>query len=194
MRLRPLSLAAAAAALACAPAGAQLAPGMRAPESVVDAVAHAWLTGCFFAAAERPAVGLNMGFDLAGPSLHPVNSVPKDLLPLIMSLPARMRVAVADAPGGQVMMFHDNKAKRCLVVPTPASTPGVEAEFLSLMDGDWKPVSGHEGAPAGAKVFEQSFGAGLGRPAVTLRTWYQAPQGPDQPQMIVTEQVRRKRK
>ncbi|HEV2747977.1 MAG TPA: hypothetical protein VGW34_11840, partial [Allosphingosinicella sp.] len=158
------------------------------------AVAQAWLMGCFFAAAERPAVGLNIGFDRAGPSLHPVKSVAKDLLPLIMTLPDRMRVAVVDAPGGQVMMFHDNKAKRCLVVPTPASTPGVEAEFLSLMDKDWKPVSGHEGAPAGVKVFEQSFGAGLGRPAVTLRAWYQPAQGPDRPQMIVTEQVRRKRK
>lgn len=194
MRFACFALAA-AAALASAPAGAQIAPGVRAPESVADAAVDAWMLGCFFAAAERPAAGLNIGFELAGPGLHSVNSMPDDgLRPLIAALPGRTRIAVLDAPGGQVWMFHDPKLKRCIVVPTPVSTEGVEARFLKLMAGDWKPVEGHVGAPAGARVFEDSFGAALGRPAVTLRTWYQAASGPAQPQMIVTEQVRRKKK
>lgn len=184
-----------AAALACAPAAAQIAPGVRAPESVVDAAADAWMLGCFFAAAERPAAGLNIGFELAGPGLHPVNAMPDAaLLPLVGVLPGRTRIAVLNAPGGQAWMFHDPKSKRCIVVPTPVSTEGVEARFLKLMATDWKPVEGHAGAPAGARVFEQSFGAAPRRPAVTLRTWYQAASGPAQPQMIVTEQVRRKKK
>jgi len=194
MRFSRFALAA-AAALVCAPAAAQIAPGIRAPESVADAATDAWMLGCFFAAAERPAAGLNIGFELAGPSLHAVNAMPDDALrPLIDALPGRTRIAVLDAPGGQVWMFHDPKPKRCIVVPTPVSTEGVEARFLKLMAKDWKPVEGHAGAPADAKVFEHSFGAALGRPAVTLRTWYQAASGPAQPQMIVTEQVRRKKK
>lgn len=182
-------------ALTFAPAAAQIAPGVRAPTSVVEAAGDAWMLGCFFAAAERPAAGLNIGFELAGPSLHPVNAMPDAaLLPLIGALPGRTRIAVLDAPGGQVWMFHDPKSKRCIVVPTPVSTEGVEARFVDLMAKDWKPVEGHVGAPSGAKVFEQSFGAALGRPAVILRTWYQPASGPAQPQMIVTEQVRRKKK
>lgn len=116
------------------------------------------------------------------------------LLPLIGALPDRARIAVLDAPGGQPWMFHDPKSKRCIVVPAPVSTEGVEAAFLKLMASDWKPVEGHAGAPSGARVFEQSFGAALGRPSVTLRTWFQPASGPAQPQMIVTEQVRRKKK
>jgi hypothetical protein len=193
--MRPVrSALAAAAALACAPAAAQIAPGVRAPESVVDAVADAWLLGCFFAAAERPAAGLNVGIELGGPGLHSPQSAPDDLRPLIFALPGRMSVAVLDAPGGQAWMFHDRKTKRCIVAPTPVSTEGVEAKFLELMARDWKPVEGHVGAPSGARVFENSFGAALGRPAVTLRAWHQPASGPAQPQMIVTEQVRRKRK
>lgn len=188
------SALAAAAALACAPAAAQIAPGVRAPESVVDAVADAWLLGCFFAAAERPAAGLNVDIELGGPGLHSPQSAPDDLRPLIFALPGRMSVAVLDAPGGQAWMFHDRKTKRCIVAPTPVSTEGVDAKFLELMARDWKPVEGHVGAPAGARVFENSFGAALGRPAVTLRAWHQPASGPAQPQMIVTEQVRRKRK
>lgn len=194
MRFSRFALAV-AAALAFAPAGAQIAPGVRAPESVADAATDAWTLGCFFAAAERPAAGLNIGFELAGPGLHAVNSLPDDdLKPLIYALPDRTRIAVLDAPGGQVWIFHDPKSKRCIVVPTPISTEGVEARFIKLMAKDWKPVEGHVGAPAGAKVFEDSFPAALGRPAVTLRTWYQAAAGPDRPPMIVTEQVRRKKK
>ena len=193
-RLPGTALILAAAALACPPAAAQIAPGVRAPESVAYAVGDAWMLGCFFAAAERPAAGLNVSFELGGPGLHAPTSAPDDLRPLIYALPDRDAVAVLDAPGGQAWMFHDPKTKRCIVVPTPVSTEGVEARFLELMAKDWTPVEGHVGAPAGARVFESSFGAALGRPAVTLRTWYQAGTGPAQPQMIVTEQVRRKRK
>ncbi|HYJ83136.1 MAG TPA: hypothetical protein VEW26_09880 [Allosphingosinicella sp.] len=194
MRLWTLA-GAAAAALASAPGGAQIAPGVRAPESVAAAAADAWLLGCFFAASERPAAGLNIGFETAGPGLHSVTSLPDGaLMPLIRTLPDRTRIAVLDAPGGQVWMFHDPKSKRCIVVPTPVSTEGVEAGFLKFMTGSWKPVEGHASAPPGARVFEDSFGAALGRPAVTLRTWYQPASGADQPQMIVTEQVRRKKK
>jgi hypothetical protein len=194
MRFRSFALAA-AVALASASAAAQIAPGVRAPESVADAAAQGWLLGCFFAAADRPAAGLNIGFELAGPGLHAVNAMPDAaLLPLIGILPDRARIAVLDAPGGQAWMFHDPKSKRCIVVPTPVSTEGVEAAFLKIMGTEWKPVEGHSGAPAGARVFEQSFGAALGRPAVTLRTWFQAASGPAQPPMIVTEQVRRKKK
>lgn len=194
MTFRAAGCALAALALGTAPAAGQIAPGTRAPESVVQAVGDAWLLGCFFAAAERPAAGLNMGFDLAGPSLHPARSAPDDLRPLITALPGHMAVAVVDAPGGQVFLFHDRKAGRCLVVPTPATTPGIEAEFLKLMARDWKAVEAPEGVPAGVRVFEDSFPAALGRPAVRLRAWYQPAQGPAQPQMIVTEQVRKKGK
>lgn len=194
MRFGPFALAA-AAALASASAEAQIAPGVRAPQSVAEAAADAWMLGCVFAAAERPAAGLNLGFELAGPGLHAVNALPSaDLLPLIGTLPDRTRIAVLEAPGGQAWMFHDPKSKRCIVVPTPVSTEGVDAAFLKLMGGDWKPVEGHGAAPVTAKVFEQSFGAALRRPAVTLRTWFQAASGPAQPPMIVTEQVRRKKK
>jgi hypothetical protein len=193
-RFRFFALAA-AAALGPTSATAQIAPGVRAPQSVAEAAADAWLFGCFFASAERPAAGLNLGFELAGPGLHSVDAMPDgDLLPLIGALPDRTRIAVLDAPGGQAWMFHDPKSKRCIVVPTPVRAEGVEAAFLKLMAKDWKPVEGHAGAPAGARVFEQSFGAGLGRPAVTLRTWFQSASGPSQPPMIVTEQVRRKKK
>ncbi|HEX8573247.1 MAG TPA: hypothetical protein VF759_10905 [Allosphingosinicella sp.] len=182
------------AALVGAPARAQIAPGVRAPETVADAAGDAWLLGCFFAAADRPAPGLNIGIENGGPGLHKPNSAPADLRPLIFALPGRSSVAVLDAPGGQAWMFHDPKTKRCLVVPTPASAEGIEAGFLKLTARDWTPVQGHAGAPPGAKVFESRFGAALGRPAVTLRTWYQPAAGPTQPQMIVTERVRRKGK
>jgi hypothetical protein len=194
VRLRLFAIAA-AAALTCAPAGAQMAPGLRAPESVVDAVGDAWMMGCFFASSDRPAVGLNIGMELAGPSLHSADAIPDPLRPLINGLPARDRFAVLDAPGGQVWMFFDPKTKRCIVVPLPVDTPGIEAKLLSLMGDEWKQIPTREGVPAGTTVFEQAFPAtpSLGRPAATLQVWYQPTGDAASPQMIVTERVRKKR-
>lgn len=195
MRMR--LLAAAALAVTSLPAGAQIAPGLRAPESVADGVFQAWLMGCFFAASERPAAGLNIGFELAGEGLHEANRIPDDLRPLIMALADHVRVAVLDAPGGEVWMFHDPRNNRCLVATSPADAPGMAETLAGLVerDGDWRTVADAEGAPAGATVYEQSFPAApaLRRPAATLRVWYQPAAGTS-PQMIVTERVRRSRR
>jgi hypothetical protein len=172
---------------------AQMAPGIRPPKDVADATAMAWLLGCYSAASERPAPGLNMDFKFAGEGVHFPKSIPDDLRPLIMSLPGTLAVAVLDAPDGKAWMLHDSVKKRCLVVPYPASTVRVEAELLKFVDekSGWKLVPSNDPANDKTNKFEQSFGGSpkLRTPAVTLRVWYQAANGPTSPQMIVTEQV-----
>lgn len=177
--------------LGATPAAAQMAPGLRAPTGVADGVGDAWMMGCYFAATDRPAVGLNLPLgDLAGPDLHAATSIPDELRAFIDTLADEVRVAVLDAPGGAVWMFFDARTKRCTIVPQPVTSEGIEAQFTSLVrpDQDWRPVT-REG---GGAAFEQDFDAApsLGRPGGRLRAWYQAAQGPASPQMIVVERIR----
>lgn len=190
MRRAALILAAFALPLTAAPAAAQIAPGVRAPASVRDAVGQAWLLGCYFAATERPAPGLNMDAAMGGPGLHEPRSMPAGLRGYIDALPDHVRLAVLDAPGGEVWMFYDARAKRCTIATNPADAAGIDAEFASLvrLDNDWRAAT-REG---GGAAFEQDFEAApaLRRPGGRLRAWYQAAAGPASPQMIVVERVR----
>lgn len=184
-------LAAFALPLAAAPAVAQIAPGFEAPANVREAVAEAWLMGCFFAATDRPAVGLNLPLgDLAGAGLHAPTSIPDELRAYIDTLADEIRTAVLDAPGGAVWMFFDARSKRCTIVPQPVTGEGIEAEFTTLvrLDNGWRAAT-REG---GGAAFEQDFEAAptLGRPGGRLRAWYQTAAGPASPQMIVVERVR----
>jgi hypothetical protein len=175
---------------AAAPAAAQIAPGLRAPTSVRDAIAQAWLMGCYFAATERPSAGLNMDISRGGPGLRAPRAVPERLRAFIDAMPDHVRVAVLDAPGGAVWMFYDGQAKRCTIVTDPADAEGIDAEFANLvrLDNDWRPAT-REG---GGAAFEQDFEAApaLRRPGGRLRAWYQAAAGPASPQMIVVERAR----
>ena len=190
MKRFALLLAALALPMAAAPAAAQIAPGLRAPTSVRDAIAQAWLLGCYFAATERPAAGLNMDVSMGGPGLHAPRATADGLRAFIDTQPDHVRLAVLDAPGGGVWMLHDARARRCTIVTDPADAEGIEAEFAGLvrLDDDWRPAT-REG---GGAAFEQDFEAApsLRRPGGRLRAWYQAAQGPASPQMIVVERVR----
>lgn len=190
MRRFALFLAALAVPSAALPAAAQIAPGLRAPTSVRDGVIQAWLMGCYFAATERPAAGLNIDTSRGGPGLHEPRSLPTGLRAFIDTLGDHVRLAVLDAPGGEVWMFYDGQAKRCTIATNPADAEGISEEFASLirLDNDWRAVT-REG---GAAAFEQDFEAApaLRRPGGRLRAWYQAAQGPASPQMIVVERVR----
>jgi hypothetical protein len=189
-RLALLILAAFALPLAAAPAAAQIAPGLRAPETIRGAVAQAWLMGCYFAATERPAAGLNIDTSMGGPGLHEPRSIPAGLRPFLDTLADHVRLAVLDAPGGEVWMFFDARAKRCTIVTNPADAEGMSEEFASLirLDNDWRPVT----RAGGGAAFEQDFEAAtrLRRPGGRLRAWYQPAAGPASPQMIVVERVR----
>ena len=183
-------LASLALPLTAAPAAAQIAPGVRAPSSVRDAVGQAWLLGCYFAATERPAPGLNMDASMGGPGLHEPRSMPAGLRAFIDTLADHVRLAVLDAPGGEIWMFYDAQAKRCTIVTNPADAEGIDEEFTRLvrLDNDWRPAT-REG---GGAAFEQDFEAApaLRRPGGRLRAWFQAAAGPASPQMIVVERVR----
>jgi hypothetical protein len=185
-----LILAAFALPVAAAPAAAQIAPGLRAPENIRGAVAQAWLMGCYFAATDRPAPGLNMDISRGGPGLRDASSMPASLRPFMDTLGDHVSLAVLDAPGGEVWMFYNAQAKRCTIVTNPADAEGIDAEFASLvrLDNDWRAAT-REG---GGGAFEQDFEAAptLGRPGGRLRAWYQAAAGPASPQMIVVERVR----
>jgi hypothetical protein len=179
------------APLAAMPAAAQMIPGLRAPASIAAGVGDAWWSGCFFAATDRPAVGLNLPLgELAGAGLHEPASIPDDLRAFIATLAGHVRIAVLDAPGGQVWMFFDARAKRCTIIPEPVASEGIDAKFPSLVPGGdgWRRIIRDDGSPA----FEQDFEAApaLRRPGGRLRAWYQAAQGPASPQMIVVERVR----
>jgi hypothetical protein len=172
-------------------AAAQMAPGLRAPTSVADGVGDAWWMGCYFAATDRPAVGLNLPLgDLAGEGLHAPTAIPDELRAFIGSLADHVRTAVLDAPGGAVWMFFDAQTKRCMIVPLPVASEGIEAVFPSLVPADngWRRISRDDGSTA----FEHDFEAAprLRRPGGRLRAWYQAAQGAASPQMIVVERVR----
>lgn len=190
MKRAALILAAFALPIPAAPAAAQIAPGLRAPANLRDAVGQAWLMGCYFAATERPAAGLNIDTSMGGPGLHEPRSMPAGLRAFIDTLGDHVRLAVLDAPGGEVWMFYDATAKRCTIVTNPADAEGIDAEFASLvrLDNDWRAAT-REG---GGAAFEQDFeGApALRRPGGRLRAWYQAATGPASPQMIVVERVR----
>ena len=190
MKRIALILAAFALPVAAAPATAQIAPGVRAPSSVRDAVGQAWLMGCYFAATERPSAGLNLDISLGGAGLHAASSIPAGLRGFIDTLRDDVSLAVLDAPGGEVWMFYDARAKRCTIVTNPADAPGIGDEFADLvrLDNDWRAVS----RDGGGAAFEQDFEAApaLRRPGGRLRAWYQAAAGPASPQMIVVERVR----
>jgi hypothetical protein len=190
LRRFAIILASLALPLTAAPAAAQIAPGLRAPTSVRDGVIQAWLMGCYFAATERPAAGLNIDTSMGGPGLHEPRSVPAGLRAFIDTMGDHVRLAVLDAPGGEVWMFYDGRAKRCTIATNPADAEGISEEFASLirLDNDWRAVT-REG---GGAAFEQDFEAApaLRRPGGRLRAWYQAAQGPASPQMIVVERVR----
>lgn len=185
-----LVLASLALPLTAAPAAAQIAPGLRAPENIRGAVAQAWLMGCYFAATERPAAGLNIDTSMGGPGLHEPRSIPADLRGFVDALGDHVRLAVLDAPGGEVWMFYDAGARRCTIVTNPADADGIGEEFTRLvrLDNDWRAAT-REGDAA---AFEQDFEAAprLRRPGGRLRAWYQAATGLASPQMIVVERVR----
>lgn len=190
MKRAALILACLGLPLTAAPAAAQIAPGLRAPTSVRDGVIQAWLMGCYFAATERPAAGLNIDTSMGGPGLHEPRSMPAGLRAFVDTLGDHVRLAVLDAPGGEVWMFYDGRAKRCTIATNPVDAEGIGDEFASLvrLDNDWRAVT-REG---GGAAFEQDFEAApaLRRPGGRLRAWYQAAAGPASPQMIVIERVR----
>lgn len=191
------TLAAAAFALAATaappPASGQIAPGIRAPSSIADAAGQAWLVGCFFAASERPAPGINMGMELAGEGVRRPDVIPDSLSAFIATLPAETNVAILGAPGGEIWIFYHPRTHRCVILPNPVDAPGLREELATMVgpDDDWLPVSDAEGLPAGVAAVQQSFPAyaPLRRPAATLRVWYQPAAGPESPQMIVTERI-----
>ena len=192
MKIHIVAAAAVALGAQGLPVAAQMAPGVRAPTGVAQGVGQAWLLGCFFASSQRPAPGLNLGFELVPPSLHPPTRIPDDLRPLIMSLEDHVRPAVLDTPGGEVWMFYDPRSHRCLIATSPADEPGMAEAIAPFLreDQDWRRIENAAGAPAGAAVYELHFepAPSLRRPGGTLRVWYQ-PAADGRPQMIVTERA-----
>ncbi|MEZ0244586.1 MAG: hypothetical protein ACAH11_14520 [Sphingomonas sp.] len=180
MRGAALMAAAALFLFAGGEARAQIAPGFRAPASIVDGIDHAWGFACFLAAAGRPVAGLNIGMEQAGEGLHRPGRIPDDLAPLAKRLDG-YSVVVLDAPGGGVWIFHSVREKRCVIVPYPLDTPGV-AEAAPAMFAGFRNVKPVEGRP-GVYAFDV--------PGAPRLEFHYQPAGDGLPQMIVTEQKKK---
>ena len=177
-------------------AQAQVAPGVRHPDNIAEAVLMAQLFSCTSAASERPAEGLNIPLDssLTGVANHP--SLPDSLAGYVGPLGPNSRILSLDSPEGPVWMAFDPDAKRC-VVTGEAVNPGLIREKLMPIfaseESPWNPVA-EARSPDGSRAlprYEWRVRATprLGTPAVHLRATIDIPDVPDQQLLVVTEAV-----
>ncbi|TMJ12280.1 MAG: hypothetical protein E6G94_14175 [Alphaproteobacteria bacterium] len=141
--IRKPALALAALALLAGPAAAQIAPGIRTPDNVAEAVLMAQLFGCTAAASERLAGGLNapLAPDLKGVELH--SALPPVLAPKVGPLAEGSKVMSLSSPEGSVWMAYDPTARRCVVSALAPDPAAVKAKLMPVFESGrspWKSV------------------------------------------------------
>lgn len=171
---------------------AQIAPGVRTPDNVAEAVLMAQLFGCTSAASERLAGGLNSPLkpDLKGVDMHA--ALPPALAPKVGPLGEGSKILSLSSPEGDVWMAYDRTARRCVVsalVPDPAA---VKAQLLPIFESErspWKRVRGGK-LPAGTTAYQWDVRATprIGTPAVHLVATVAIPAEPGG-QVVITTQA-----
>ena len=192
---RGLVLAALLAAALPGEAGAQIAPGVRLPDNVAEAVLMAQLFGCTSAASGRLAYGLNIPLeaDQTNVALH--EALPDNLAARVGPLGSESRILSLEAPDGAVWMAFDPAARRCVVTGLAVDPPRIREELMPIFESDRSPWQAAEPAVSadGRRLprYEWRVRATprLGTPAVHMRATIDLPETPGQQLLITTEAV-----
>jgi hypothetical protein len=128
---KPL-LALAACALSIA-GNAQVVPGYRAPNDLVDAAAMAVTGGCRLASANRPLPGINMpAGSLAGEGITEYKSAP-DWVEKASASQGAARYSTLASPEGPVWIRFDESTARCSVIVRPSDVAQFRAAFAKSL-------------------------------------------------------------
>jgi len=103
-------------AVGVASANAQVMPGMRAPNDLVDAAVMAVNSACMLASAGRPVPGINMpAGGNAGEGITERRSAP-DWVKKVSASQGRSRFSTLASPEGEVWIRFDESTARCSVI------------------------------------------------------------------------------
>jgi hypothetical protein len=122
------------AGLLAAPVQGQIAPGVRLPSNITDAVMMAHLFSCVGAATDRPANGLNIPLapDATGVALH--KELPTKLRDSVGKMPSEAKFLSLSSPEGDAWVAFDPLAKRCVVTAVVSDPASVKRAAVDAMN------------------------------------------------------------
>lgn len=130
------------AALAVAgQAAAQIAPGIRAPLTQLDAFKQSYGLGCFMSVADRPWAGITgplLGME--GEGLRVESELP-DWFLAEFPMSEGVRLASLDSPEGPVWIRYERASHSCIVGAAPSDPAGFKAALLQGFPdapGNWR--------------------------------------------------------
>lgn len=136
-----LSLVALVSALAVtAPLAAQIAPGLREPETKLDGVRQTLEMGCFLAVAGRPFPGINQPLlGMKGEGLKPQRGAPDWFKPFLAT-EGHNQLSLLETPQGPVWIAFNHAKRECRVaIQSPKPTDIRDGLISKLADdtGKW---------------------------------------------------------
>ena len=131
--IRAAILAAAAGAFTLAPASAQIVPGIKAPETAVDAMSIAQMMGCTFAVLGRPSPFDTSNLEgTVGLTFH--EEAPEALLAVAGMDAGDTLAFTIDNPESEVWALNDRRADRCAVLAMDGDLEAASARFIGDFD------------------------------------------------------------
>jgi hypothetical protein len=119
-----------------APATAQIAPGMREPETKLDGIRQALEMGCFLAVAGRPFPGINQPLlGMEGEGLKPQSEAPAWLAPFLET-EGRNQISLLETPQGPVWITFNHAKRDCRVTAQTAKPNDVRDGLINKLADD----------------------------------------------------------
>jgi hypothetical protein len=140
--------------LCVVPGNAQVMPGMRAPNDMVDAAVMAVTGACGLASAGRPVPGINMPANgNAGEGITEHRSAP-DWVKKASAAAGRSRFSTLASPEGMVWIRFDESTARCSVIVRPKDVAKFRSEFGDSLATGGPTELKRESAADGSESFQ----------------------------------------
>jgi hypothetical protein len=191
--MRIYSISAVMCVLSCvyAPANAQIAPGVRQPATVEDAVAMSHLFGCIGAVTDRPTNGLNIALNPTQKGVFIRDNLDVSLKTKLGDLSSSSKFLELQSPEGSAWTIFDPTSKKCSVTAIVKNPQKIGVGIAEMMENIKLPrlespaVVSSNGQKLPTFDWQISGTPKLGTPSVHLRVSIEAI-GEAENQIVIT--------
>ena len=131
-------------------ASAQLAPGLRAPETKLDAISQAHSMSCFLAVAARPVPGLNLDMPDNMGEGHFVEESAPEWLSQSFEFESETNFSRAASDEGDIWIAFETESRTCTIATDAVDPATLQTAFenKAFASDDWKYKKSKSGQPA----------------------------------------------